>query len=259
MKTVWVNEWQNHYLKRESLQQIWEQSPQPIPQQSDHGAYQDSLISGKVLCKCSRQFPCSWNLRTLRKVWICGRWGSGLQPSGELLSGYSRFKASGLKPALNNKGDSLVKQLESAQGCGLRGWLDSGVQQDPPGLWFLHLVIQPHPKARSSSQTHLDPHQFPDPPAGRQEAAVGEKILTYLVHSKGSFRRARMLISQKSFFLLSCCRFLNYGWGWQYTDSFQPKPHASPNTCANTHTHTRERENELPPKTGWMAEVRMPE
>lgn len=80
---------QHHTHCRESLQQIWEQGPQPTStaewlMQSDkhHGAYQDSLITGKFLCKCSRQSPCSWNLRTLRKVWICGRWGSGLQPAG---------------------------------------------------------------------------------------------------------------------------------------------------------------------------------
>ena len=101
----------------------------------------------------------------------------------------------------------------------------------------------------------LLPH--PDPPASPStsrpsgwegEAVVGEKILTYLVNSRGSFRRASMLISQKSFFLWSYCPFLNYGRRWQNTDSFQPKPHASPNTCANTHTHThtheRERERE---------------
>ena len=151
----------------------------------------------------------------------------------------------------------MVKQLESAQGCGLRGPpVDSGDQQDPAGLWFLLLVIQPHREARSPSPPRpiCIPINFQTLQLGRGGSGRRKNsyLLTYLVHSRGSFRRASMLISQKSFFLLSCCPFLNYGPGWQYTGSFQPKPHASPNTCANTHTHThpRERENELLPKIG---------
>lgn len=119
-----------------------------------------------------------------------------------------------------------------------------GAQQDLPGTWFLHSVIQhqPPPEARSPFHTQtfisvrvydyviLCPSLEGDMEVGDvrcESSLVSYFVLGALLEEQESF------VPQKT---LSCCPFLDVARGGQYTDEFLPKPHAS----SHPHKHLRD-------------------